>query len=212
MTAPPLDLAPLVATLCQTHGAHTALLYGSLADGSAGPDSDIDLALFAPVDEVRRDARWHQGRALDVFIHPERALGQPDATWLYLRGAQVLAQRGDEAGRFLAALDTLHAAGPTALAGDEARARRVWAEKMLQRLQRGDAEGDYRRHWLLMMALEDYFALRGRWYPGPKKALAWLAREAPAHHRLCAQALRPDADVAAIAAWVAAVNDDTPGA
>jgi hypothetical protein len=62
---------------------------------------------------------------------------------------------------------------------------------MLQRLRRGDAEGDYRRHWLLMMALEDYFALRTRWYPGPKKALAWLAREMPHHHALCAAALRP---------------------
>jgi hypothetical protein len=164
-----------------------------LADGSAGPESDIDLALFAPIAQVRRDARWHQGRALDVFVHPETVLAQPTAEQLYLRGAQVLAQRGDEATRFLAQLEALHAAGPQPLAPDEAQARRVWVAKMLQRLRRGDAEGDYRRHWLLMMALEDYFALRTRWYPGPKKALAWLAREMPHHHALCAAALRPGA-------------------
>lgn len=203
----PTELRTLVETLRQAHGAHTALLYGSLADGSAGPESDIDLALFAPIAQVRRDARWHQGRALDVFVHPETVLAEPSAEQLYLRGAQVLAQRGDEATRFLAQLETLHAAGPQPLASDEAQARRVWVAKMLQRLRRGDAEGDYRRHWLLMMALEDYFALRTLWYPGPKKALVWLAREAPDHHALCAAALRPGASDETIAAWMAAVVD-----
>lgn len=51
---------------------------------------------------------------------------------------------------------------------------------MLQRLRRGDAEGDYRRHWLLTMALEDYFALR------------------------------PGASDETIAAWMAAVIDEPP--
>lgn len=204
------ELHSLVEALREAHGAHTALLYGSLADGSAGPESDIDLALFAPIAQVRRDARWHRGQALDVFVHPETALAQPTTEQLYLRGAQVLAQRGDEATRFLAQLEALHAAGPQPLEPDEAQARRVWVAKMLQRLRRGDAEGDYRRHWLLMMALEDYFALRTRWYPGPKKALAWLAREMPHHHALCAAALRPGASDETIAAWMAAVIDDTP--
>lgn len=204
----PTELRALVETLRQAHGAHTALLYGSLADGNAGPESDIDLALFAPIAQVRRDARWHQGRALDVFVHPETVLAEPTAEQLYLRGAQVLAQRGDEATRFLTQLEALHAAGPQPLAPDEAQARRIWVAKMLQRLRRGDAEGDYRRHWLLMMALEDYFALRTRWYPGPKKALAWLAREMPHHHALCAAALRPDASDDTIAVWMAAVVDE----
>lgn len=204
----PTELRALVEGLRQTHGAHTALLYGSLADGSAGPESDIDLALFAPIAQVRRDARWHQGRALDVFVHPETVLAEPSAEQLYLRGAQVLAQRGDEATRFLAQLEALHAKGPQPLAPDEAQALRVWVAKMLQRLRRGDAEGDYRRHWLLMMALEDYFALRTLWYPGPKKALAWMAREAPDHHVLCAAALRPGASDEAIAAWMATVIED----
>ncbi|MCA6218125.1 nucleotidyltransferase domain-containing protein [Ideonella sp. B7] len=204
----PAELLILVEALREAHGAHTALLYGSLADGSAGPDSDIDLALFAPIAQVRRDARWQQGRPLDVFVHPETVLAQPTAEQLCLRGARVLAQRGDEAARFLAQLDALHAAGPHPLAPDEAQVRRVWVTKMLQRLRRGDAEGDYRRHWLLMIALEDYFALRTRWYPGPKKALAWLAREAPDHHALCAAALRPGASDEAIAAWMAAVIEE----
>ena len=205
------ELHSLVEALREAHGAHTALLYGSLADGSAGPESDIDLALFAPIAQVRRDARWHRGQALDVFVHPETALAQPTTEQLYLRGAQVLAQRGDEATRFLAQLEALHAKGPQPLAPDEAQALRVWVAKMLQRLRRGDAEGDYRRHWLLMMALEDYFALRTLWYPGPKKALAWMAREAPDHHALCAAALRPGASDETIAAWMAAViEEDLP--
>lgn len=54
------ELHSLVEALREAHGAHTALLYGSLADGSAGPESDIDLALFAPIAQIRRDARWYR--------------------------------------------------------------------------------------------------------------------------------------------------------
>jgi hypothetical protein len=201
------ELHSLVEALREAHGAHTALLYGSWPMAAPGRERHRP----GPVRPHRAGPAGRPlapGPALDVFVHPETVLAQPTAEQLYLRGAQVLAQRGDEATRFLAQLEALHAAGPQPLAPDEAQARRVWVAKMLQRLRRGDAEGDYRRHWLLMMALEDYFALRTRWYPGPKKALAWLAREMPHHHALCRRAAPGASDD--IAAWMAAVIDDTP--
>jgi hypothetical protein len=71
-------------------------------------------------------------------------------------------------------VDALHAAGPVPLSPDEIEARRNWYGKMLDRIARGDIEAHYRRAWMLTAALEDYFALRGMWYEGPKAALAWL--------------------------------------
>jgi predicted nucleotidyltransferase len=50
-------LARISQELVAAHGAHTILLYGSHADGSAGPDSDYDIAGFAPVAQPLRIAR-----------------------------------------------------------------------------------------------------------------------------------------------------------
>lgn len=202
-------LARICVELVRDHGAHTILLYGSHADGSATLASDFDVAAFAPIERVTRDTRVVDGQYLDLFVHPEAVLRAPPVeSQLMWRGSQILAQRDDEATAFLAALDALHARGPEALPDDELQARRAWAWKMAARMERGDAEGDYRRSWLLTALLEDYFHLRGRWYEGPKKALAWLeARDLPTYLTF-ERALRPAATPADIRQLIARVVGD----
>ncbi|CAN7349012.1 nucleotidyltransferase domain-containing protein [Acidovorax sp. LjRoot66] len=189
---------PLLRTFCnelvQDGGAHTVLLYGSRANGSEDQDSDCDIAAFAPREDTARDTRVVDGVFLDVFIYPESVLLQQPATeFLKLRQSVVLVQRAQQADRFLQGLQALFAQGPPALPADEARARRSWAWKMVARMERGDAEGHYRRAWLLTSLLEDYFALRGLWYEGPKKALQWLGEHDPTVAIALKSALQPGA-------------------
>ncbi len=191
----PLLLEALRDHLVQRHGVHTVILYGSRANGSALPGSDIDVAAFWPGDQTMRDTRQFHGDYLDLFIYPDSLLAQPSAADLKLRGGRVLLQRGNEADRCLAQLDALHAAGPTPLPADELQARRDWAHKMLGRIARGDTEGHYRRAWLQTALLEDWFVLRGLWFEGPKRALAWLAQHEPATR------LAFDAGLAPGASW-----------
>ena len=82
---------------------------------------------------------------------------------------------------------------------------RLWLEKMLARAAKGDVEGDFCRHWLLSALLEDYCALRGRWYQGPKQALLALRRESPDDLAVLAAAFGPGATLEAIASAVALV-------
>jgi len=195
---------PLIGRVCSElvarYGVHSVVLYGSRANGTATPDSDYDIAAFGPVERLVRDARQVDGSYLDVFIYPEAELAGEAEEHLKLRGAKVLMQRGSEAEEFLARLDRLHARGPAPLSTDEIALRKSWALKMVARIERGDDEGNYRRVWLLTALLEDYFALRGKWFDGPKKALQWLAGHDPASHRAFSIALRPGADVSAIRA------------
>jgi hypothetical protein len=79
---------------------------------------------------------------------------------------------------------------------------RAWARKMLARVRLGDIEAQYRRHWLLYQLLEDYFALRGQWYRGPKRALAALQLDAPAAFTAFERALAPDASLDELEALV----------
>ena len=207
----------LVDDLRQTHGVHTIVLYGSHAHGDATPASDVDVAAFADVPETVRDARPWQGWVLDAFIYPTAlaptalaptalaptAVAQaPDTDMLKLLGGRVLLDERGIAGPLLERLAVLDRQGPRPLPESEARMRRVWAHKMLARVRRGDAEAHYRRHWLLYQLLEDYFALRGRWYRGPKRALADLQLNAPATFVAFERALAPGASLDTLDALV----------
>lgn len=192
-----MELDPLLQRICDelssAHRAHTILLYGSRADGSAGPDSDYDVAAFGPVEKQVRDARLVDGAFLDIFVYPESVLTSPGEAQLALRGSKILVQRGTEAEGFLARLEEMFARGPARLPADEIEAIKVWALKMIVRIRRGDVEGNYRRVWLLTALLEDYFHIRGSWYQGPKKSLRWLEQLDPPAYRAFSAALAPGA-------------------
>lgn len=193
-------LAELCADFQSRYSAHTILLYGSMADGTALADSDLDIAAFAPVSTPIREAYVRDGVFIDAFVYPESVLDDPAEEHLRFRSSKILLQRAGAADAFLARLDQKHATGPTPLADDERDARRVWVGKMLVRISRGDAEGDYRRVWLLTSLLEDYFHLRRLWFQGPKKALIWLRENDPTTADAMDAALKPGAKIAAIKA------------
>jgi hypothetical protein len=191
--APDLDTA-LTEELRRVHGVHTVILYGSRARGTATPESDVDVAGFGDVAETTRDARLWNGLYLDGFVYTTSILtATPDAELLKFLGARVLLDERDLAGGLLDRIAALDREGPPVLVETEQRMRRVWARKMLARIRRGDIEAHYRYHWLLYQLLEDYYALRGAWYRGPKESFATLAVQAPATFAAFERALAPGA-------------------
>lgn len=198
-----MQFDPLLTQICREladlHGVHTMLLYGSRAHGTATPQSDYDIAGFGAVEQGFRIARRVNGVYLDIFVYPEAALHAPTEGDLRFRGSRILVQRGLEGTAFLDKLEAIFIRGPQPLPMDEVTARRVWAHKMLARIERPDLEADYRRAWLLTALLEDYFVLRGLWFEGPKKALRWLEQHDQPTYQAMLCALKPGAENKAIA-------------
>ena len=192
------------------HGCHTAILYGSRAEGDARAGSDYDIAGFGATAKTYRDARkWH-GVYVDAFVHPEAKLADPPIDLLAMRGGVVLFEKEGAGTRFLARLEEIFRAGPEGLPDNEIAGLRVWAWKMLERAAHPDIEASYRRAWLLMALLEDYFVLRHLWYLGPKRSFRWLEANEPRVHAAFTAALRPGADLAAIERLVEMVAGPRP--
>ena len=190
MNSDPL-LNTIVENLKTDHGCHTIILYGSRARGDETPASDYDLLGVKESGEPLRDARLWNSVYLDIFIYPESKLQAPDETMLHVRSGKVLLQKDTLATQFLSRLEQIYKTGPKKLPPDEIQARKVWAGKMLNRARAEDAEGNFRRAWLLTALLEDYFAIRGEWYRGPKESLKWLQINQPKLFEAYDQALKP---------------------
>ena len=185
-----------LSELVNVHHAHTILLYGSRANGTHATDSDYDIAAFARCEKGIRIARETPDGFLDAFVYPDTALSAAVPEHFKLLGGRLLLDRDGRAAEFLRRVEEVHRRGPEALSADEVQMRVVWAHKMVARASRRDPEGDFRRAWLLTALIEDHFAINGRWYEGPKKALAWLQANDAALYEAYVAALRPNASSA----------------
>jgi len=198
--------------IADEHGCHTAILYGSRARGGADDGSDVDLLCIRDAGPALRDARVIGGVYFDVFVQPQGSIDvAADPALLRIIGGRVLRERDGAGAALLARVGERFARGPDPLPADDRNMRVVWAHKMLARLRRDDGlDTQYRRMAFLVQALEDYFALRTRWFRGSKDAFAWLRVEDGAAFGAFEAALRADAGPDALAALVAAVYGALP--
>lgn len=185
------------------------VVYGSFAEGSSGPGSDFDALLISDESQVFSGSRHccHddsvvEGVPLDVFIYPPEAVqGQLDPeAFLQIHDGQILQDRGGLAAalreRVRAYLSNLPKKTP-----EELRQSLSWCRKMLSRAARGDAEGLFRLHWLLVDSLEIFCDILGEPYLGPKKALRLMAERYGAAQAIYSQALR-ETTPAVLKSWI----------
>jgi predicted nucleotidyltransferase len=200
------EIERLALDVLTAHDCHTVILYGSRARGDATPRSDVDLLCVRDEGPSLRDARVVEGLYLDAFVYGEAALATIDPALLRVRGGVVIRERQGYGARLLEQIEALYQRGPLPVPEDERRALTVWARKMLDRIAgRSDVERDYRRMFLLVRALEDYFGLRNIWYGGEKEALAWLRQHDGQAYALFERAGRSDAAEDEVGALIEAV-------
>ncbi len=193
-----LILNKLTSELVTKHKCHTVILYGSHAQGTATRESDYDLMGVRKSGTKYRIARKENGIYIDMFVYPEKMLQKVGEKHLYMRRGKVLFQRTCFGTRFLDKLEKVARKPATRLPKDEIAVRKVWAHKMWERAQKGDVEGNYRRSWLQMSLLEDYFLLRGKRYSGSKASFAWLKDNDTRTFKLFDKVLKHPTDMKAL--------------
>ena len=199
------DLLDRLCSYLKDHfSCETAILYGSRARGDWDHASDIDVLAFGSAGETPHVAHRWEDLFLDLFLYPSRT--NPTSDWLRIHDGLVLFQNATDGDDALAATKAMFLAGPEQMSETDRQTTRLWLDKMLSRAEKGDPEGNYRRHWLLKEMLEIYFNLRGEWYMGPKKAIATLRIERPAHFDLFRRAFAPGAGMTEMCAAIEVVK------
>lgn len=162
----------LIKYIRKKYHPHVLIIYGSFADGSNNENSDFDALLIADVAVESHDSSFVDGTELDLFIYPdEKFKGEVDwSNFLQLYDGRIIVDTDGSASRIVSAVRNYIDNKPQKTQSEK-RFSVEWCEKMLMRIQRSDAEGFFRLHWVLVDSLEIYFDLIGIAYPGPKKGL-----------------------------------------
>ena len=74
-------------------------------------------------------------------------------------------------------------------------------ESMFERAKRGDCEGLFRWHWVLIDSLEIFFDIMHHPYFGPKKTLKWMEEKHPESFDCYRKALQ-NLDMECLEEWV----------
>ena len=195
----------IIQYLKDTYHPEGIIAYGSFADGSAGEHSDFDALVIA--DGVKKhDSSVIGGTVLDVFVYPAETFREsydPEEFVQIFDGRILLDDHGIAAALKARVREWIE---QTPLKTEEEIREEIdWCKKMLARSSRGDAEGNYRWHWVLCDSLEIYCDAKRQHYFGPKKALRRMAENDPEAFRLYSLALK-NMDSDALAQWIACLE------
>lgn len=192
-------LPEIVRHIQKTYGAHTIILYGSRAQGTATSKSDYDiLALRGPgiPEETKKDLFGDV--YLDIHFFPEEALND-----MYLvsplslvKGADILCQKDHLGEDFIHHLKKIYNQG--FVASTQFKQKVVDEIKMNQWKIDHSLVGFFYQHSLLPNLLEHYFTLRNLYYIGTRESFAWLQENDLPTYYAFEKALKPDASIESI--------------
>lgn len=196
----------ILSYLAATYDPVAIIAYGSFADGSSSLFSDFDALLITEDGQRRHDASFIDCTQLDVYIHPlsDFAGDYDPADFVQVFDGRILLDRDGVAASLIERVNR-YLDSRTEKTPEEFKIDVDWCEKMLRRAGSADAEGAFRRHWLLVDSLQIYTELRGWRYLGPKKALRQLRERDREAYRLYEKALTGD-DLDALADWVGRIR------
>ena len=156
------------------------MVYGSYADGSNNQHSDFDALVISGNHREFHDVSFVNGIQLDVFVYPVSCFeGQFDCSnYVQLYDSKILFDT-EGLGAALKKRVVSYIDNRPRKSDEEIENQIAWCRKMLLRTKRGDAEGMFRWHWVLIDSLEFFCDKAGHAYWGPKKTLRWMETAYP---------------------------------
>lgn len=175
-----ISLDQIIKYINQKYSPLSIILYGSYANGTNNLNSDFDALVISHDHEQSHDTSFVNGVQLDVFIYPVSHFdGEFDCNdFIQIFDGKIITDT-DGIGHSLQTRVLSHLENRPQKSSAEIQANINWCIKMLERTKRGDAEGMFRWHWLLIDSLEIFCDIAQQPYFGPKKSLKWMEANYP---------------------------------
>ena len=174
-------LKQMIEYIKRTYNPLSIILYGSYANGTNNLNSDFDALVISEDHEHFHDTSFVDGIQLDLFVYPASYFdGNYDCNdFIQVFDGKILVDR-DGRGKMLQTSVLSYLKNRPQKSKAEIDASVDWCVKMIARVKRGDAEGMFRWHWVLVDSLEIFCDVMHYPYWGPKKSLKWMEVNYPA--------------------------------
>jgi hypothetical protein len=159
--------------LKKEYNAKLILLYGSYSLNAQNHESDIDLLVFAAIEEPKHESKFFDGHMLDAWIYPINEIENPKE---YIHIYPCIIQY-DELGKsddFIKEIVRIREEKTIKMALAEKEQMDKWIEKMIQRGSQNSPESNYRYVWLIYDLPELYCKYHGMYYDGPIKTIRYM--------------------------------------
>jgi predicted nucleotidyltransferase len=180
----------IVQYLIETYSPLSLIVYGSYAEKTQNKYSDFDALVITENHEVFRDNSFVGNVQLDVYVYPLDYIASDLhlEEFLQIFDGKILWDTDNLGLNFKNRVLNFLEHRPQKSRAD-INADIDWCQKMLLRTKRQDAEGMFRRHWLLVDSLEIFCDAVSHPYLGPKKTLSWMEERFPAAFKVYSDAL-----------------------
>lgn len=195
-------LEQIVEYIKQKYSPLSIILYGSYANGTNNLHSDFDALVISVDHEQFHDTSFINGVQLDVFVYPASYFdGNYDCNdFVQIFDGKIIVD-SDGWGTMLQTNVLSYIQSRPQKSKAEIDASVDWCIKMLARVERCDAEGMFRWHWVLIDSLEIYCDVMRHPYWGPKKSLKWMQENYPVAFA-CYQKALVDFTAEALENWI----------
>ena len=183
------------------------ILYGSYADGTNNLNSDFDALVIAADHEQFHDTSFVDGVPLDVFVYPSMYFeGEYECEdFVQIHDGRIITD-SNGIGKTLQENVRAYLRKLPVKSSEEIQASVDWCVKMFERAKRGDCEGMFRWHWVLIDSLEIFCDIMHHPYFGPKKTLKWMEGKHPKSFGCYKKALQ-NLDMECLEEWVVHIKN-----
>lgn len=173
-------LNQIIEYISKTYNPVSIIVYGSYASKTNNLNSDFDSLVISKNHEQYHDTSFVNGVQLDVFVYPvsyfEKDFDCNDFIQIF---DGIIFMDNDDLGKNLQNKVISFLENRPNKTKAELKSSVDWCAKMFERTKRGDAEGMFRWHWVLIDSLEIFCDIAHHPYLGPKKSLLWMKENFP---------------------------------
>lgn len=202
-----ISLERILEYINQKYNPVSVILYGSFANKTNDSNSDFDALVISSDCEQFRDTSFVDGVQLDVFIYPASYFEKDYdcENFIQVFDGQII-KDSDDIGKTLKTNVLAYLNNRQAKTSAEIQVDIDWCVKMLGRAKRGDCEGMFRWHWVLIDSLEFFCNIIKHPYFGPKKTLRWMEGAYPGAFDCYKRALQ-ELNIDRLEEWVAYIEN-----